>query len=142
MKFLLLFILVFMATPCHAQEADRYVLMKQAVEYSTKADAYNAYCDEPSSLSSAFLDRFDVQDDLSVEQKGELVSIMEDTVQKFVRWFKKDSPDCKALNFMMGRLEVMRKLKDVSYLLNGVDLSSLPPDNIPELKDLMINKEE
>ena len=119
---------------------DTYGLMRQAVEYATKADAYNAYCSEPSSMASNFLDKFDQSQDITLEQKAVLTLSMEQVVQDFSQWLKKDRPSCTDLEFMIGRLEVMHKLKDVSYLLNGVDPAILPEDNIPELKDLISEK--
>ncbi|MCK5374572.1 MAG: hypothetical protein KAJ40_04755 [Alphaproteobacteria bacterium] len=119
---------------------DTYSLMRQAVEYATKADAYNAYCSEPSSMASNFLDKFGQSQDITLEQKAALTLLMEQVVQNFSQWLGKDRPSCTDLEFMMGRLEVMSKLKDVSYLLNGVDPATLPEDNIPELKDLISEK--
>jgi|GEM_PF-1881995 len=123
------------------EEKTRIDLMKMAVKYATKADAYNAYCsDEPSSMSSDYLDRFDLDESVTIAQKGALVDVMDKELQDFLAWLEKDHPSCEDLEFMMGRLEVMRKLKDASYLLNGVDPATLPKDNIPELEDLLLPK--
>ena len=122
---------------------DRFTLMKQAVKYATKADSYSAYCsDEPSSMASNYLDSFFLEAGVTIAQKDELASIMEKEVQSFLARLKEDKPSCSDLEFMMGRLEIMRKLKDVSYLLNGVDPATLPPDNIPNLEDLMLPRNE
>lgn len=120
-----------------AQEQNRFEIMKQTVNYATKADSYNAYCNEPSSMASDYLDRFYNDEVLSMSQKNELVGVMEEQVQNFLKWLKEKEPNCNDVAFMMGRLEVMRKLKDVSYIINGVDPASLPPDNIPELEKLL-----
>ena len=139
---LLLVDLVSFSGVVNAQEGteavpDRYTQMKQAVEYATKGDAYNAYCDKPSSMASDYLDRFFKEEGLTPQQKEALADVMEKEVRDFLAWLQKDQPSCEDLEFMMGRIEIMRKLRDVSYLLNGVDPATLPPDNIPELKDLL-----
>ncbi len=130
-----------------AQEAvepiDPMDLMKDAVKYATKADAYNAYCsEEPSSMASDYLDQFFLKESVTIAQKDELASVMEKEVQAFLDKIQKEQPKCDDLEFMMGRLEVMRKLKDASYLLNGVDPATLPKDNIPELEDLILPKSD
>ncbi|MFP4097609.1 MAG: hypothetical protein ACLFP8_05850 [Alphaproteobacteria bacterium] len=123
-------------------QKDRFSLMQQAIEYSTKADAYNAYCSEPSSMSSGFLDKFDLESDVTIEQKKVLVILMENVVKDFKQWLEEERPKCNDVEFMLGRLEVMRKLKDVSYLLNGVDPATLPEDNIPELRSMLLPKRD
>jgi hypothetical protein len=131
------------ASLAQAQEAVEPIdLMKRAVEYATKADAYSAYCsEEPSSMASDYLDKFYLDESVTIAQKDELASVMEKEVQAFVEKLRKDTPSCDDLEFMMGRLEAMRKLKDVSYLLNGVDPATLPKDNIPELEELMLHRD-
>jgi len=124
------------------KKTDKLSLMKNAVKYATKADAYSAYCsDKPSSLASDYLDQFYLKKSVTIAQKDELASVMEQEVQAFVEMLQKDQPSCKDMEFMMGRLKVMRKLKDVSYLLNGIDPTTLPPDNIPELEQLILSKD-
>ena len=135
--------LVALAEPLHAQEQqvpdDSFTLMKRAVEYATKADAYNAYCSDPSSMASDYLDHFYTEEGVTTRQKEELAGVMEKEAQDFLAWLKKDEPVCTDLEFMMRHLEVMRKLRDVSYRLNGVDPATLPQDDIdiPNLDDLL-----
>ncbi len=122
-------------------DAKSFELMKQAIKFATKADAYNAYCsDKPSSMASDYLDRFYLDDSVTIAQKDELAGVMEQEAKGFLEQLQKNKPSCKDLEFMVMRLEIMRKLKDVSYLLNGVDPATLPPDDIPELKDLLSKK--
>ncbi len=115
-------------------------LMKRAVKFATKADAYNAYCSEsPSTLASNYLDQFYLDESVSIAQKDELATVMEKEVKVFVELIQKDKPSCENVDFMLGRLEAMRELKNVSYLLNGIDPATIPEDNIPELKELLLS---
>ncbi len=116
-------------------EIDEFTLMKQAVEYSTKADVYNAHCDKPSSLTDDFIKKFEEKRGLNPKSKSILLD-MQSEYKKETR-DKIKGADCRDIEFMLKRLEIMRHLKDISYLLNGADPSTIPKDNIPNLEGLL-----
>ena len=139
-NFVLCLCLLVMSMPANAAaqaKADDFELMKQAVEYSAQADVYNAHCKQESSLAKDFIDKFEEKRALSSQQKNELIALQAQHRLETENQIKETGEGCKGLEFMMRRLEVMRKLKDVSYLLNGVDPSTLPQDNIPDLEHLL-----
>lgn len=115
------------------QGVDDLSLMKQVIEYAATADVYGAFCDKPSSLADGFMGKFN----RSVKEKNDLLALKLKYGQETKAKLEKDGLTCKNLDFMMQRYEIMRKLKDASYLLNGVDPSTLPQQNIPDLEGLM-----
>ncbi len=117
--------------------ADEFELMKQAIEHSAQADVYNAHCDKNSTLADDFIQKFENKRGITDTQKSRLTAIKQQNVAMAQKVIEGASEGCKSLDFMMKRIDVMRKLKDVSYLLNGVDPATLPPDNIPNLEDLL-----
>ncbi len=119
---------------------DEFTLMKQAVEYSTKADVYNAHCKKPSNLADNFIKKFEEKRGLKGDKKLILLGIQDRYKEETQNKIK--GVGCKDLEFMMKRLEIMRHLKDVSYILNGVDPSTLPKDNIPEIEGLLPPKRD
>ena len=125
------------------QQVDHMALMKTAVKYATIADAYNAYCSEsPSTMASNYLDQFYLREDVTIVQKDELAGVMETEVNKFLANLQQNQPSCEDVEFMLGRLDAMRKLKDVSYLLNGVDPATIPDDDASELRDLLLSHDK
>jgi len=119
---------------------DEFMLMKQAVEYSTKADVYNAHCKKESSLADSFIEKFEEKRGIKGSKKSILMVLQ--AKQRKETLDKVKGVDCKDLEFMMKRLEIMRHLKDVSYILNGVDPSTIPEDNIPDLEGLLPAKSD
>lgn len=126
--------------PVNAHEqtdADEYELMKQAVQYSAEADAQSAYCDKESTMADDFIEKFEQKRNLTPAHKKELYILKDKNFNAVKDELTKEKTDCKDLKFMVKRLELMKKLKDVSYILNGVDPSTLPETNIPNLEELM-----
>ncbi len=129
-------ILMVLVTPAFAQEG-KPDLMEQAVEYGAKADAYNAHCDKESHLADSFIEKFIEKRGISSD-KAQNLRDLRDKEAKATRFaLAKDAKTCKDLEFMMVRLDVMRKLKDISYLLNGVDPATLPEDQFPNIEELL-----
>lgn len=115
------------------------LLMESAVRHSSQADAYNIYCDKESDLAGGFIEQLYENRDLSNEQWKSLLAIKAEILDLTSASLKEKGQDCKALEFMMPRLEVMQKLKDVSYLLNGINPKTLPAPNAPNIEDLLPN---
>lgn len=122
----------------HAQtDADEYTLMKQAVQYSAQADAHSIYCEKESTLADDFIEKFEEKRNLTPAHKKELDALREKTFNTATEELAAAETDCKDLKFMVKRLELMKKLKNVSYILNGVDPSTLPEPDMPNLEELM-----
>ena len=122
----------------HAQtDADEYTLMKQAVQYSAEADAQSAYCDKESTMADDFIKKFEEKRNLTPAHKKELHALRDKDFNAATEELTKAKTDCKDLKFMVKRLELMKKLKNVSYILNGVDPSTLPEPDMPNLEELM-----
>lgn len=129
--------LSFVGSAYAEKSLDDFSLMREAVEYSAKADAYNEYCEQSSSMASDFIDKFEKRGALTPQQKQELIALQATQSKTELSSLQAEEVVCKDLQFMLKRLEVMRKLKDVSYLLNGVDPSTIPEKTIPNLEDLL-----
>ena len=113
------------------------LLMEQAVRYSSQADAYNVYCAKESDLAGGFIQQLYENRDLSDEQWQNLLALKGKIFDITSASLKEKAQDCKALEFVMPRLDVMQKLKDVSYLLNGIDPKTLPAPETPNIEDLL-----
>ncbi len=119
----------------HAQEAQNdSELMRKAVTYAAQSDAYNLYCENETALAQKFIDKLVESKRASEEQEKNLVSLMDKNKSETYQNLKNE---CKNVEFMLKRLEIMRALKNVSYLLNGVAPEDIPEDNIPNIEDLM-----
>lgn len=115
-----------------------YSLKKKAIVLSARADSYAAFCEKESAMSDGYLARFREDKDVSEEQVTELASLLQTEKTQTMALLKSEGRGCKDLEFMLKKLEIMRELKDVSYLLNGVAEEDIPKDNIPNLDDLML----
>jgi len=138
--FIAILLMPFNAMAEEKPKLDEFTLMKQAVEYSTKADVYNAHCKKESSLADSFIEKFEEKRGIKGSKKSILIALQDK--QRKETLDKVKGVDCKDLEFMMKRLEIMRHLKDVSYILNGVDPSTIPEDNIPDLEGLLPPKSD
>lgn len=135
--FRILFILLLVPSFVLAEESVDTELMTQAVAYSAVADANNFYCEKHSNLSNDFIDKFVETKKVSGEGEVKLRELRDLQYKKRLETLKADEILCDDLEFMMIRLDMMRKLKDISYRLNGVPEEDIPPDNIPDLEGLM-----
>lgn len=117
--------------------SDDLQLMNQAVGFAAQADTYNVYCGKESNLAQDFIDKFKDNKRASEKELDLLAHVKDKNVQKTQDLIKTDGKGCKDIEFMLARLQVMRALKDVSYLLNGVKKEDIPQDNIPELEQLL-----
>tara|TARA_R110001592_G_scaffold20926_22_gene84846 strand:- start:2338 stop:2889 length:552 start_codon:yes stop_codon:yes gene_type:complete len=142
---LLYLVALFLPAAAHAKvdvHADEFGLMKQAVELSAKADVYNAYCNKSSSFADDFIEKFEEAKGLGKGKVTTLRNLQAKSAKETAEALKSKNAQCKDLEFMMQRLEVMRDLKDVSYLLNGVDPSTLPQLDMPDIKALLPPKSD
>lgn len=130
-------IVLFLFMPINAFAEDRAALRSQAVTYSAQADAYNSLCESKTKFADNFISKFSENDELSEQGAADLKILRDKHYQVTLDRIEKKGIDCSALEYMLLRLQVMRKLKDVSYRLNGVDPSTLPPDNIPDIEGLL-----
>ncbi len=111
--------------------------MKQAVSLAAKADAYNRNCDKDSTLAEQFLKQFSKNEFVTEEQNKALFTLGADTFEALFISLQEKPGSCKDLDVMMTRLQVMKELRKVSYVLNGVDEKDVPASNMPELEKLM-----
>lgn len=132
-----LFILFFVPSFALAEGSVDTKLMTQAVAYGAVADANNHYCDKESDLSNSFINKFVETKKVSGDVADKLKALREQQYNKRLSSLKADAKPCEDLEFMMVRLDMMRKLKDISYRLNGVAEEDIPKDNIPALEHLM-----
>lgn len=135
--FKFLFIFLLFPFSALAEEASDFELMARAVAYSAVADANNAYCEKQSDLANSFIDKFIETKRVDAEQTESLKALRDEQYSKREADLKAEAKPCEDLEFMVLRLDTMRKLKDVSYLLNGVAKEDIPPDNLPDLENLM-----
>lgn len=136
-KFLVLTCLFFgVSHSALAQQAD-LDLKQQAIMYASQADALNIYCEKDSTLADDLITKFSSDDQIDGKELNTLKKLKEVGFSAAYETLKKDVPKCKDVSFMMSRLELMRKLRDVSYRLNGVDPETIPQPNMPALEDLL-----
>lgn len=102
-----------------------FSLSEQAATLSAKVDSYAAYCGQDSMLSKGFMDKF-ADSDFSMEQKNQLNESVQKTQEMTALALKEKNADCKSIDFMVERFQLMRQLKDVSYRLNGIDPATIP----------------
>lgn len=122
----------------YAQEAENdSELMSKAVTYAAQSDAYNLYCENETALAQKFIDKLVVAKRASEEQEKTLIYLMDKNKSETYQNLKNEGGECKNVEFMLKRLEIMRALKNISYLLNGVAPEDIPEDNIPNIEDLM-----
>ena len=139
-----IFCMLFLLAPLSAQAQvgeEDFSLMEEAVFYSAQADAYGAYCNKESDLAQSFIDQFRDKKGISEEQEEGLTSRKGKVFEEQKGALEVQAQDCKNLDFMMARLEVMKQLKDVSYRLNGIDPETIPSPDIPKL-DALIDLED
>jgi hypothetical protein len=136
MKTALKIALMVMIVPVSALAATplNYDLAKKAIELSGTVDAYGTYCEKPTTFADDFMKRFK-DTKLNQVKVKELESIQKKNYDTSLSGLKKEKKDCKDINLLLKRLEIMRALKDVSYELNGIDPSTVK-DNIPSLEVL------
>ena len=143
LSFIFCFSILLFPSLLRAQEVlDDFALKKKAVVYAAQADAYGAHCQKESDLAQGFIVRFREEKALTKAQDDDLSKVSLDNKNETISNLNKMGADCKDIEFMLKRLEIMRMLKDVSYLLNGVAPEDIPKDNIPALDELMPPKIE
>ncbi len=130
-------ILFFVPVVAFASEEGDAELMARAVAYSAVADANNFYCDKPSDLAGSFIAKFVETQKVNENRAEQLKELKDSQYTKRLEKLKDDAKSCEDLEFMVVRLDTMRKLKDISYMLNGVAKEDIPPDNLPDLELLM-----
>ncbi len=119
-------------------EQDEPLLMIRSVLLSAKADAYAAYCDKETALAKGFIAQFHDKRGLTEDQVSKFESLRSGIHGSTLKTLEDEGKDCQDLGLMMARFDVMQKLKDVSYLLNGIDPETLPKNpDIPNLEDLL-----
>ncbi len=120
-----------------APEKPSFELMAKAVIYATQADAYNQHCEKESTMALHFLEKFKSAKQVSEKEYNALETLHNNNKDETNRILIENETECKDVEFMIKRLTVMRQLKDISYMLNGVDPSTLPSDTMPELEGLL-----
>ncbi len=123
-------------------QGDDYALMERAVVHAARVDAYNAYCESESTLSEDFIVKFREARGISEVQVQALVALKESTYGAEEALLAEEGKGCKDVAFMLKRLEVMRELKDISYLLNGIDPETIPGPEIPDMEALLPSSKE
>ncbi len=136
--FIPVLLFVLSAAPVFAEEVTSgFALKEKAVAYAAQVDAYGLYCEKEATLADHFLTRFREGKVLTVAQDKRLVAVRDKNKNDTSLKLKADAKECDDLEFMLKKLEIMRGLKDVSYLLNGVAQEDIPKDNIPALEALL-----
>lgn len=116
-------------------------LMIEAVVYGAQADAFSAHCGDEPTFAGRFIQKFSERKDATEKVIAYLVELQQENFIKMSKVLESSEKGCKDLEVMMRRLEVMQKLKETSYLLNGVDPKDIPKnDLLPELEG-MLSKE-
>ena len=137
MRYFMVLSLLLLPLSTLAQETvEQSTLMKDAIFYAAQADAYNMHCKKDSSLADDFIRKFEKEREMSEEQVVTLKTMQTQIFKETQDMLNADNADCKDINFMMARLDVMEKLKDISYRINGVDLETVPQDTPPEMQEL------
>ncbi len=115
-------------------------LMIEAVVYGAQADAFGVHCGDEATFADRFIQKFSERKDATEKVIAYLIELQLDNFTKMSKVLESSEKDCKDLEVMMRRLEVMQKLKEVSYLLNGVDPKDIPKnDLLPELEGMLPN---
>lgn len=112
-------------------------LRQAAILYGAQADAFNIYCEKDSALAQSLMTKFSKEESVSEDDMALFQEIKEASFSAAYQALKKVVPDCKNVDFMMGRLKLMQKLRDVSYRLNGVDPETVPQPEIPDIEELL-----
>ncbi len=133
----LLFIV--MALPAHAIDLETEnpsmdVLMQRAVYYGAQADAFAHFCDRAGTMGDAFIQLFVSKKNISDDHKKSLLNIQKEAYDVQLKELEQQGVSCKMIDVALKRYEVMRHLKNTSYLLNGVAPKDIPKD--PEIPDL------
>ncbi len=126
-----------MPSAAMAGEKPDFELMAKAVIYATQADAYNQYCEKESEMALHFLEKFKTVKSTSEKEYNALETLYKNNKDETNRILNEKKTECKDVEFMIKRLTIMRQLKNISYMLNGVDPSTLPSDMMPELEGLL-----
>ncbi len=111
--------------------------MKQAVEHSAAVDAHHRHCEKESILALEFIQKFQNNRKITKQETKILTDIGGLSFQGTSQALDEAGKSCKEIDVIMQKYETMRKLKDVSYMLNGIDPKTLPEPKIPNLKDLL-----
>ncbi len=125
------------SVPLMAAENLSFELMARAVINATQADVYNQFCEKESAIADQFLEKFKAMETVPEKEYNALVTLRDKNITDTNRKIKESGRSCKDVEIMISRLQIMRELKDVSYLLNGVDPATLPPDPMPDLETLL-----
>ncbi len=120
------------------EEQDEKLLMIKSIILSGRADAHNIHCEKETGIANSFINTFQekrgLTDDLAKQYKALSDKVQEQTLKAIGEL---DKP-CSDLDMMMLQLEVMKDLRNVSYLLNGIDPKSVPMNaDMPNLEDLL-----
>ena len=129
--------------PAYAEEKlSEAELMKRAVVYSSKSDAYSVFCEKDGVMAQTFITKFLETNKITSEQAEGFKVLARKNFSETMTELQEGGKACATVDVMIKRFEVMRELKNVSYLLNGVDPSTLPQDpNIPSIEQLMPSSE-
>lgn len=132
-----LIILFFIPSIALASEEASSELMVKAIAYSAVADANNAYCEKESSLADSFISKFIETKKITAQKAEQFRDLKNLQYKKRLEKLQVDAKPCEDLEFMVVRLDTMRKLKNISYRLNGVAEEDIPPDNLPDFEHLL-----
>lgn len=135
MRFLLtVFLLMVCAAPSVWAKAEHITpeRAERAISLAAQADAMAAHCGKPSTLAADYLKTFESQKVEAAMMAG-LKTLRTKTTAETKEKIEADKADCKNVDFLLKRLEVMRALKNVAYELNGVDPATVK-DNIPPVE--------
>ncbi len=141
--FVLPLLLACVAFPVMAQEPvteeqDEKLLMIKSVILSSQADAHNEHCEKETDMAGNFIRTFQKKRGLTEDEAKQYHALSDKVHKQAMEHIKDVNKPCSDLDMMMMQLEVMKDLRNVSYLLNGIDPKSVPMNaDLPNLEDLL-----
>lgn len=116
------------AKPSPAPPLDETASLEvQAIQLAAIGDAFNMNCNKETQITAAYLKKF-IQNGMAAEQIKQLEEIgvyyFETTVKNVVEGKR----ECVEVALLLERFQIMRKLRNVSYRLEGVDPASVPSE--------------
>ena len=112
-------ILLMVSSPVSAQEVSvRFQLFVDAIEVAAQADAYNGYCGKDTQMGDDLVARA-MAAGLMNDDGGALRGFQQEHYLYFAQALKDEGVDCKNVEFLLGKLEVFKKLKGLMGRVNG-----------------------
>lgn len=120
------------------KELSYFEVMQRSVSVAAKSDAYGDYCARPSQMAQTLTALFLKKEKIDAEQAKVFKALGEKTYQETKATLEAQALDCGMIDVTMQRYEIMRELKNLSYMLNGVKAQDIPADPpIPSMETMV-----